>query len=157
MKYKHSSYAFTLIICALSHVSGALAVEGMSAEEVSMREEHDRLNMELSKKLYECFARNNVNPRDIDEAVCLTEKAELKKAGEKFNSFMREKEAKSTPAEKREEFHRFEEMYSEYAAQTLKDLHRQHCITKWGSAATTECQAIASQIRRKELIEQYNQ
>jgi hypothetical protein len=43
------------------------AIEGTSSDEIAIREEFDI----IKKELYECYAINNVDPRNIDDSVCI--------------------------------------------------------------------------------------
>jgi hypothetical protein len=144
MKY---AYFLTISIILLLLFSISIyAVEGMSSDEINVREEHDKVR----KELYECFAIHKVDPETIDK-VCREEQIEMKKSREKFNKFMLGKTA-STPYEIRQkEFQQFEEKYSVYPEDRLRRLHEESCQTKWGSSDSSECQAIASQMRKKQV------
>ena len=134
----------------------SFAVEGMSSEEMEIRDEHDR----ITKELYECYAINNVDPRDIDDSVCQKEREALKRSEEKFNKFMEMKRAKEEEIPykiRKERYNAFLEEYSSYTEEMLEELHKTHCQTKWGSSASSECMAIAQQLaekRRQRLLSQ---
>jgi len=123
------------------------ALEAMSSEEIAIREEHDK----IKQRLYECFAFHNVDPRNFDESVCREEQIEMKYISEKFNKFMRNKDAQTPLKTRRKNFKEFENKYKAYTESKLRDLHKENCQTKWGSSSSTECQAIASQLRRKQV------
>jgi 2,3-bisphosphoglycerate-independent phosphoglycerate mutase len=123
------------------------AVEGMSSEEISVREKYD----EISRNLYECFAINNVDPRNIEASVCKNEQDEMKRSAEMFNKFMREKEAKAHSKISREKYKEFMKKYSAFTEDVLKDLHEENCKTKWGSSGSSECNAIAESLARKKI------
>jgi|TARA_B100002003_G_scaffold91647_1_gene85540 hypothetical protein len=126
----------------------SFAVEGMSPEEMEIREEHDR----IKKELYGCYAINNVDPRDIDDSVCQKEREALIRSEEEFNKFMEMKRAKEEEIPykiRKERYNAFLEEYSSYTEEMLEELHKTHCQTKWGSSASSECNAIAQQLAEK--------
>ena len=43
----------------------------------------------------------------------------------------------------------FLEEYDSYTEEDLEELHKTHCQTKWGSSASSECNAIAQQRAKK--------
>jgi len=122
------------------------AIEGMSSDEIAIREEFDI----IKKELYECYAINNVDPRNIDDSVCIDERSEYENFGQIFNEFMREKEARRPSYKiRRQQRQELEDKYSTYSEENLGILHKENCTTKWGSSDSTECQAIASQFEQK--------
>jgi hypothetical protein len=142
------SIAIVVIMCLLSISS--FAVEGMSPEEMKIREEHDQIN----KDLYECYGINNVDPRNIDDTVCQKERKKAKDSREKFNKFMemeRAKEAQIPNKIRKQKYNALLEKYSSFTEKELKELHETHCQTKWGSSGSSECNAIAQQIAKKRI------
>ena len=136
----------TILLFSIS----SYAVEVMSSEEIEIRERHDQ----VSKKLYECFAINNIDPRNIDDSVCKKEREDVKRSGKEFNEFMSRKRAKEAevPFEiRKKRYKEFLKKYSSFTEDMLKELHETHCQTKWGSSVSSECNAIAQQLAKKRI------
>lgn len=147
MKDIRISYTSILTVLLLSTPISTHAVTGMSSEEMAFREAHEKEDREASIELYECLAKHNVHPSNVEEThFCRREKEKSKKIVDKFNTFMRQQDSGINHRDRRESFNKFNKKYSSYTESDLRKLHQKHCVTKWGSSASVECQAIASQI-----------
>ena len=100
----------------------------------------------------DCVARNNLNIRVGDLSACEKEIEASNIQRQKFNDFYTKKDEdkrKIPDKDRRKQYKALLKKYTPFTINELKALHQQHCITKWGSSATSECNAIGESIARK--------
>lgn len=138
------AYLFFLLIFANTSYS----IEGMSDEERAFREENDL----VVTAALDCVARNNLNIRVDDLSACEKEIEASNIQRLKFNNFYTKKDEdkrKIPHKERRKQYKALLKKYSPFTINELKVLHQQHCLTKWGSSATSECSVISESITIK--------
>lgn len=136
-------------LAALLAATPAQAVEGMSAEEIAVREKHDQAIAERAA----CFERHNIDPFESSADVCLAQQAKARQAIDAFNRFMQEKQKDQFTAEFNWRYKTFQDQYRVYPVEELQALQTKHCVTKWGGHDSAECRAIAEQIAMKRWVE----
>jgi hypothetical protein len=140
---------FTLLSFVIILSNSSYSIEGMTDEERRVREASEAAN----SAALGCIVHHNLDVRKDDLSPCKREIDKSNEERERFNDFFRKlsEEKRKIPYEERQKQYKdLLEKYSSFSRAELESLHKQHCVTKWGSTgSSTECNAIAESISIK--------
>ncbi|MCK9622871.1 MAG: hypothetical protein M0R47_20340 [Methylobacter sp.] len=147
--HKKAVAQFTLLGFVIISANSSYSIEGMTDEERQVREASDAAN----SAALGCVARHNLDIRKDDLSPCKKEIDKANEERERFNDFftkLSEEKRKIPYGERRKQYKDLLEKYSDFSIDELGSIHKQHCVTKWGSTgSSTECNAIAESISIK--------